>query len=214
MNFRSLAGVTDVTNATSCDAIQVTCLTDVEIPVTETEDMPTVLTETRRAGENGAMPAMGATAGIVTAVMVAMPAMPAMGATAGIVTAVMAVMVAMPATAVMAATAVTAATAVMAGRIEIGMIVTIGVVLHWKGAPVTVTEAAQAMREALGKVDTLPIKLLNLTVKNCVTGTGPEEKPKKPVQNAEAAAQQLLRSHKVCQVMRRPFGTRPLSLRK
>ena len=61
-----------------------------------------------------------------------------------------------------------AATAVMAGRIEIG-IVTIGVVLHWKGAPVTVTEAAQAMRE-LGKVDTLPIKLL--TVKNCVTGTG------------------------------------------
>jgi hypothetical protein len=155
VNFRSLAGVTDVTNATSFDAIQVTCLTDVEIPVTETEDMPTVLTETRRAGENGAMPAM-----------------PAMGATAGIVTAVMAVMVAMPATAVMAATAVTAATAVMAGRIEIGMIVTIGVVLHWKGAPVTVTEAAQAMREALGKVDTLPIKLLNLTVKNCVTGTG------------------------------------------
>lgn len=175
MNFRSLAGVTDVTNATSCDAIQVTCLTDVEIPVTETADMPTVLTETRRAGENGAMPAMpampamGAMAGIETAVMavmVAMPAMPAMGARAGIETVVMA------ATAVMAETAVMAATAVMAGRIEIGMIVTIGVVLHWKGAPVTVTEAAQAMREALGKVDTLPIKLLNLTVKNCVTGTG------------------------------------------
>ena len=143
--------MTDV-NAT-CDASQATCLTDAEIPVTETEDMLTgltVLTETRRAGENGAMCATAATAGIVTA---AMAETGAKGATAGI------------------ETAVTAATAAMAERIETAMIVTIGAVLHWKGAPVAATEAALAMREALGKV-ALPIKLLNLTVKNCVTGTG------------------------------------------
>lgn len=211
VNFGSLVDVTVVTSAT-CDVIQATCLTDVEIPVTETEDMPTeipvltvptvptVPTETMRAEENGAMCAMAAmavTAGIETAGMAVRAAMAAM---AGIETDVMAAM------SVMAGTVM----AGMAVRIETAMIVTIGAVLHWKGAPVTVTEAVQAMREALGKVDMLPLKLPNLTVKNRVTGTGGKalrEKPKK----AAAAALQLqqlqvlpFRSHKLYEVMTRP----------